>query len=83
MESENINLQGALNINIVIREENMDEGQVIIVNNEELGISDFGDNLNGALENFKKSARMYLETYPDKIKLLKQDKPLLVSRISL
>jgi len=83
MESENINLQGGLNINIVIREENMDEGKVIIVNNEELGISDFGDNLNGALENFKKSARMYLETYPDKIKLLKQDKPLLVSRISL
>ncbi len=56
-----------ISVNIVVREEDMDEGKVFIVNNEELGVADFGDTLDEAIENFRKSMKMYLETYPEKI----------------
>ena len=85
MESKNhtINEKG-LSINIVVREEDMEGKKVVIVNNEELGVADFGDNLNEAIKNFTKSARMYLDTYPEKKKLLEEERePLLVSRIFL
>ena len=72
-----------LSINIVVREEDMEGKKVVIVNNEELGVADFGDNLNDAIKNFRKSARMYLDTYPEKKKLLEEKEPLLVSRIFL
>mgnify|MGYP001610059815 FL=1 len=84
MESKDhiINEKG-LSINIVVREEDIDGKKVVIVNNEELGVADFGDNLNDAIKNFRKSARMYLDTYPEKKKLLEEKEPLLVSRIFL
>ena len=76
-----INEKG-ISINIVVREEDMNGKKVVIVNNEELGIADFGDSLDEAIDNFRKSAKMYLDTYPEKRKLLQEEKePLLVSRI--
>ena len=70
--------------NIVVREEDMDGKKVFIVNNEDLGVADFGDSLDEAIENFKKSMKLYLETYPEKKELLKaEETPLLVSRIFL
>ena len=85
MEEENCILDGRISINIIVREEDMEGKRVVIVNNDELGISDFGDNLDEAIENFKKSVWMYLEVYPEKKCLLKQEQeaPLLVSRIFL
>ena len=85
MESDGyvVNKNNDISINIVVREEDMDGKKVVVVNKEELGIADFGDTLDEAMENFKKSARMYLETYPEKRKLLEQKEPLLVSRILL
>ena len=55
-----------LGINIVIRTEKMDGKDVFIVNNEDLGVADFGDTLEEAIENFKKSLALYLEMYPEK-----------------
>ena len=76
--------KNCLGINIVVREEKQDEKTVIIVNNEESGIADFGDTVEEAIENFKKSLRLYLEAYPEKRKLfIKEEEPLLVSRIFL
>ncbi|MBI2448958.1 hypothetical protein HYV49_01545 [Candidatus Pacearchaeota archaeon] len=73
-----------LMVNIVVREESMDGKRVFIVNNEDLGVADFGDSLDEAIENFKKSMKLYLETYPEKKELLKaEETPLLVSRIFL
>ena len=73
-----------LSINILVREEQMEDKKVFIVNSEELGISDFGGTLDEAIENFKKSVGDYLEVYPEKKKILKEEKsPLLVSRIFL
>ena len=87
MEEKQITISKADNVGvtIVVREENMDEHKVFIVNNEELGVADFGDTLDEAIQNFKKSLQLYLETYPEKRSILieKQDSPLLVSRIFL
>ena len=74
---ENIN---NISLNIVVREEKTEEGKVFIINNEELGIADFGDTLDNAIENFKKSVKLYLDTYPEKRKMLiKEEQPILVS----
>ena len=72
-------------INIIVREEDLDGKKVFIVNNEDLGVSDFGDTLKEATENFKKSMKLYLETYPEKKKMLikEQKEPLMISRILL
>jgi len=72
-----------LNVNIVVREEMMEDKKVFIVSNEELGVADFGDSLDEAIDNFRKSMKLYLDTYPEKRKLLVEEKPLFVSRIFL
>lgn len=73
-----------LSLNIVVREEKMKNKKVFIVNNEDLGIADFGDTLDMAIENFRKSVKLYLETYPEKRRiLLKEESPVLISRIFL
>ena len=79
MEKNNISL------NIVVREEQMGKKKVFIVNNEELGVADFGDTLDGAIENFRKSVELFLDAYPAKrIELMQEsNQPLLVSRIFL
>ena len=48
-------MEEKLSLNIVVREEQMENKKVFIVNNEELGVADFGDTLDEALENFRKS----------------------------
>ena len=74
-----------ISLNIAVREEQMEDKKVFIVNNEELGVADFGDTLDEAIENFKKSAKLYLDTYPEKEKELRKSEtqPVLVSRIAL
>ena len=73
-----------LGLNIIVREEEEDNKRVFIVNNDDLGVADFGDTLDEAIENFRKSVKLYLEAYPEKKELLmKERQPLLVSRISL
>jgi len=77
--------ENCLGLNIIVREQRMGKKQVFIVNNDELGVSDFGDTLDEAVANFKKSMNLYLETYPEKkVQLIKENtKPLLLSRIFL
>jgi predicted RNase H-like HicB family nuclease len=74
-----------LSVNISVREESMDNKKVFIINNEETGVADFGDTLEQAIDNFRKSLRLYLETYPEKRKLLinEEKSPVFVSRILL
>jgi len=72
-----------LSVNIAVREEKMNSKRVFIVNNEETGIADFGDTLNEAIDNFKKSLKLYLEAYPEKNKFFIEKEPVLVSRIFL
>lgn len=71
-----------LSVNIMVREEQMDDKKVFIVNNEETGVADFGDTLDEAIANFKESLKMYLETYPEKREIFIREKdPILLSRI--
>lgn len=74
-----------LSVNILVREEDMDNKKVFVINNEETGVADFGDTLEQAIDNFKKSLKLYLETYPEKRKLLitGEKSPIFVSRILL
>ena len=73
-----------LSINIIVREEKQGKKKLFIVNNEELGVADFGENLEEAIDNFKKSVLLSLDAYPEKRKLLvKEENPVLVSRIFL
>lgn len=85
MEEQNcvVDSKARLSLNIVVREENENGKKLVIVNNEELGIADFGESLDEAILNFRKSAREYLEVYPEKKKLLKEESPLFISRILL
>lgn len=72
-----------LSVNILVREEKIEDKKVFIVNNEETGIADFGDNLDEAIFNFKKSLNLFLETYPEKRELFieEEKQPLFISRI--
>ena len=73
-----------LGLNITVREEKQGNKKIFIVNSEELGVADFGDTLEEAIENFKKSVRLYLEAYPEKRSLLTdEERPVLVSRIMI
>ncbi len=79
-------MENKLGVNIAIREEDMDGKTVFIVNNEETGVADFGESFDEAIENFKKSLQLFLETYPEKKNLFTEKKskyPLMVSRIFL
>lgn len=74
-----------LSVNILVRQEKIGNKNFFIVNNEELGVSDFGEDLNLALANFRKSLKMFLDAYPQKRKtLIAQEKqPLLLSKVFL
>ena len=47
-------MEEKLSVTITVREEELEGKKVIIVSNEETGIADFGDNLEQAVNNFKK-----------------------------
>ncbi len=76
-------MEEKLGVNIVIRTEKMDDKTIFIVNNEDTGVADFGDSLEEAIENFKKSLTLYLEAYPEKRNIFVREEvnPLMVSRI--
>ncbi|MBI2630025.1 hypothetical protein HYW76_02910 [Candidatus Pacearchaeota archaeon] len=75
-------MEQILGLNITVHIEKEGKKKYFIVNNEELGVADFGDTLDEAIGNFKKSAKLYLDAYPEKKRLLvKDEEPLLVSRV--
>ena len=72
-----------LSVNITVREDKLEDKKVFIINNEETGVADFGDTLDEAMQNFKISFKGYLDAYPEKKELLKEEEkqPILVSRV--
>jgi len=66
-----------------VHEEELDGKKIFIVDCAELGISDFGDNLDEALENLKKGIILLLEEAPEKKELLIKPSPLMVTRLFL
>ncbi|MBI4116713.1 hypothetical protein HY449_03130 [Candidatus Pacearchaeota archaeon] len=72
-----------LSCNVSIIPEQMGKKTVYIARCEELGISDFGDTVEDALNNLKTSLRLLIRYAPEKKQFLKKDKPFLTTRIFL
>lgn len=77
-------MEKKLSCNVSIHEEELDYGEkVFIVECVELGVSDFGDTLDKALNNLKQGITLLLEESPEKKVLLEKEEPLIVTRLFL
>ena len=76
-------MEEKLSCNISIHEENMDGKNVFVIECAELGISDFGNTVEEAMNNLKLGIKLLLEEAPKKRELLMKNKPLMVSRLFL
>jgi len=73
-----------LSFSVSMHEEELnDKKKVFVVEALELGVGDFGETLEEAINNLKKGVRMLLEEAPEKRELLEREEPLMVSRIFL
>jgi predicted RNase H-like HicB family nuclease len=61
--------------------EEMDEKQIYVATCEELGISDFGENIKEALNNLKSALKLLLQHDSDKAELLRKQEPILTTRM--
>jgi len=77
-------MEKKLSCSIEIHEEELSDGKkVFVADCIELGVSDFGDTINEALENLKEAIKLLLEEIPEKKELLEKEGPIFVSRIFL
>ena len=72
-----------LSCSVVIHTEEHEGEQVYVAECEELGVSDFGDTLEEAIENLKKGLRLLIEAEPSKAKALRGQKPFMITKILL
>ena len=78
-----INYMEEISFSAVLHEEDLDGKPVFVADCIELGVSDFGDNVNDCLSNLKKGVSLLLEEAPEKRELLKAKEPVLVTRVVL
>jgi predicted RNase H-like HicB family nuclease len=76
-------MENTLSSGVSIHEEELDGKKVFVAESAELGISDFGDTIDEALNNLRKAIRLLLEEAPEKKELLSTEKPVLVTRLNL
>ena len=76
-------MENQLSCNVSMHEELLEGKKVYVAESIELGISDFGDTVDEALNNLKKAIALLLEEAPEKKELLEQSKKLLTTRIFL
>jgi len=72
-----------LSCNVSITTENLEDKMVYLARCEELGMSDFGDSPEEAIDNLKVAVSMLIEEEPQKKELLIKEKPLMTTRIIL
>jgi len=72
-----------LSSGVTLHEEFMDGKKIFVAESVELGISDFGETVDEALENLKKAITLFLEEAPEKKELLKKQEPVLITRLFL
>ena len=77
------NYMEEVSFSAVLHEEDLDGKPVFVADCVELGVSDFGDNVNECLSNLKKGVSLLLEEAPEKRALLKTKEPVLVTRVVL
>ncbi len=74
---------GKLSIGVSVHEEKMNGKNVFVVEAMELGISDFGETLDEALNNLKSAVQLLLESDSKKKELLLKEEPQMITRIFL
>ena len=72
-----------MSCNVTVHEEDVEGGRVFVVECEELGVSDYGNSINEAIENLKLGIGLFLEEVPEKKELLMRPEPLMVTRLFL
>ena len=72
-------MEERLSCNISLHEEEMDGKKVFVVECIDLGISDFGETVDEALENLRKAVYFYLEESPEKREVLIKQEPAMVT----
>ena len=77
------NYMEEVSFSAVLHEEDLDGKPIFVADCIELGVSDFGDNVNDCLSNLKKGVSLLLEEAPEKRELLKAKEPVLVTRVVL
>lgn len=76
-------MEKELSCNVSIHEEDMNGKNVFVVECSELGVSDFGYNLDEALHNLREGIKLFLAETPEKKELLQSPKPLMITRLFL
>ncbi len=76
-------MKSELSCSVSMHEEYMNGKRVFVADCVELGISDFGESIDEALNNLRNAVRLLLEEAPEKTDLLKKDTPVFVTRLPL
>jgi predicted RNase H-like HicB family nuclease len=76
-------MEEKLSCSVAIHEESHEGKKVFVVECTELGVSDFGETIEEAMNNLKLGLNLLLESAPEKRKLLLRKEPLMISRLFL
>ena len=76
-------MEKGLSMGVTLHEEELEGKRVFVADSIELGVSDFGDSVDEALDNLRKGVTLLLEEAPEKKELLKREEPVLVTRLVL
>lgn len=76
-------MKNKLSCGVSIHEEDMNGKRVFVVECIELGVSDFGNSVEEALNNLKDGIVLLLEECPEKKELLEREEPVMVTRLFL
>jgi len=72
-----------LSCSVSIHKEKLDGEEVFVVECSELGVSDFGDTVEEALDNLRNGINLLLEEAPEKKELLFKENPIMVTKLTL
>ena len=72
-------MENKLSFSVALHEEESDGKKVFVADCIELGVSDFGDDFNEAVNNLKRGVALLLEEAPEKKKLLQREDPVLIN----
>jgi hypothetical protein len=76
-------MEERLSCSVELHQEDIDGKTVFVADCIELGISDFGDNVNEAISNLRKGINLLLEEMPQKKELLREQRPVMITRLLL
>ena len=79
----NMESEKRLSCSISVHQEEHEGKNVFVVECAELGVSDFGDTIEEAMNNLRAGVNLLLESAPEKKELLVKQEPVMVSRLFL